>query len=165
MSHLSGSHAALYRQGSVDEAAHVHGDPRKRLPEAGVTTHISLWRRFGTRAALVAGMAGITITMSSAVFFFIEDELSRIIGVTAGLFCLLLAIWYAAHPFVKNERHYPELRREVYKFVDLAKKLHYAAIGRDEAAFESIEEEVHAQVEIVIDTARKSRAVNDKTTE
>ena len=39
-----------------------------------------------------------------------------------------------------------------------ARELHYAAIRGDTAAFESIRERVPAQVEIVIDTARKSEA-------
>ena len=121
-----------------------------------MTTNPSLLRRLGARAPLLASIAGMTIALSSVVFFFVEDDFRRIIGVTAGLFCLLLGIWYAAHPFLKNERIYPELRREVNGFVDLARKLHYAALRGDEAAFESIRERVSDQVETVIDTARKS---------
>ena len=123
-----------------------------------MTIHTSLSRRFAARAPLLASLAGMTIALSSVIFFFVEDDFRRILGVTAGLFCLLLAIWYAAHPFVKNERAYPELRREVGEFIDLTKELHHAAIRGDAAAFESIEERIPHQVEIVIDAARKSRA-------
>ena len=122
-----------------------------------MTTETSLWRRLGARAALLASVAGMTIALSSVVFFFVEDDFRRIMGVTAGLFCLLLAIWYAAHPFIKEERAYPELRREVGEFIDLTKELHHAAIRGDEAAFESIREKIPEQAETVIDTARKSR--------
>jgi len=98
----------------------------------------------------------MSLVLASVVFFFVEDDFRRILGVTAGLLCLLLAIWYAAHPFLKDERTYTVLRREVGKFVDLTRELHYAAIRGDAAAFESIRERVPAQVEIVIDTARRS---------
>ena len=126
-------------------------------------TDPSLSRRIAARAPLLASVAGMTIALSSVIFFFNEDDFGRILGVTAGLFCLLLAVWYAAHPFVKNERRNPELRGEVDRFVDLAKELHNAAVRGDDDAFESIKEKVPAQVETVIDTARKSE-VADPTT-
>ena len=119
--------------------------------------HTSMARKLAARAPLVASVAGMTIALSSVIFFFVEDDFRRILGVTAGLFCLLLAIWYAAHPFIKNERNYPELRRELDNFVDQVRELHYAAIRGDEAAFEQIKTDVPAQVERVISTARQSR--------
>jgi uncharacterized membrane protein YccC len=103
-------------------------------------------------------MAGMSLILTSVVFFFVEDDFRRILGVTAGLFMLLLAIWYAAHPFLREERIYRELRRDVDKFIDLTRQLHYASIRGDHAAIESIEERIPQQVEIVIGTARKSRA-------
>ena len=124
-----------------------------------MTTGSSFSRKLAARAPLFASVAGTMISMSSVVFFFGEDDFLRILGVTAGLFCLLLAVWFAAHPFVKNERRYPELRGEVVNFVDLAKELHHAAVRGDDDAFQSIKEKVPAQVETVIDTARKSEAI------
>ena len=126
-------------------------------------TNTSFSRKLAGRAPLFASVAGMVISMGSAGFFFGEDDFRRILGVTAGLFCLLLAVWFAAHPFVKNERRYPELRGEVVKFVDLARELHDAAVRGDDDAFESIKEKVPAQVETVIDTARKSEAVEPTT--
>ncbi len=126
-----------------------------------MTTEISLARRCAARAPLVASMAGGSLVLTSVVFFFVEDDFRRILGVTAGLFFLLLAIWYAAHPFVMNERQNPELRGEVHKFIELARKLHYAAREGDTDAFESIKEKVPAQVEMVIDTARKSEITKE----
>ena len=128
-----------------------------------MTTNPSFSRKLAARAPLFASVAGMVISLSSAVLFFGEDDFRRILGVTAGLFCLLLAVWFAAHPFVKNERRYPELRGEVVKFVDLARGLHDAAVRGDDDAFESIKEKVPAQVETVIDTARKSEAVGPNT--
>ena len=126
-------------------------------------TDSSFSRKLAARAPLFASVAGMVISLSSAVLFFGEDDFRRILGVTAGLFCLLLAVWFAAHPFVKNEHRYPELRGEVVRFVDLAKELHNAAVRRDDDEFESIKEKVPAQVETVIDTARKSEAVGPNT--
>ncbi len=123
-----------------------------------MTTESSFSRNLAGRAPLFASAAGMVISLSSAFLFFGEDDFRRILGVTVGLFCLLLAVWFAAHPFVKNERRYPELRGEVVKFVDLAKELHHAAVRGDADAFQSIKERVPAQVETVIDTARKSEA-------
>ncbi len=125
-----------------------------------MSTASSFSRKLAGRTPLIASVLGMVISLSSVVFFFVEDDFRRILGVSAGLFCLLLAIWYAAHPFVKNERRYPELRGEVYKFVDLARELHHAAVRGDEAAFESIKKKVPAQVDTVIETARKSEAAD-----
>ena len=128
-----------------------------------MTTRPSLSRKLAARAPFIASVLGMVISLSSVVFLFGEDDIRRILGVTAGLFCLLLAIWYAAHPFVRNERQNPELRGEVYKFVDLAREMHHAARRGDQAAFESLKEKVPAQVEMVIDTARKSEVVDEES--
>lgn len=129
-----------------------------------MSTEPSFPRKLAARAPLFASVLGMVISLSSASLF-VEDDFRRILGVTAGLFCLLLAVWYALHPFVKNERHYPELRGEVAKFVDLAKELHHAAVRRDGDAFDTIKEKVPAQVETVIDTARKSEPRGPTTVE
>ncbi len=116
----------------------------------------SLWRRLGARASLVTSMAGMTIVLTSVIFFFVEDDSRRILGVTAGLLFLVLAIYYAAHPFLKEERSYLKLRREVEVFLDLTKQLHYAALREDDTTFESVSARVAPQVELLIDAARES---------
>ncbi len=120
----------------------------------------SFTRVLANRVPLFASVAGTLISMGSAAFFFAEDDFRRILGVTAGLYCLLLAVWYASHPFVKNERRNPALRGEVVKFVDLARELHYAAVRGDDDAFEAIKERVPAQANTVIDAARQSEAID-----
>ena len=121
-------------------------------------TQTSLWRKLGARASLVTSMAGMTIVLTSVIFFFVEDDFRRILGVTAGLAVLLLAIYYASHPFIKEERTYLKLRRDVDVVLDLIKELHYAAIREDHAEFESIQKRMSREVEIVIETARESKA-------
>ena len=132
--------------------------------ETGTKKQTSQSRKWAIRAPLVASVVGMFVSLGS-VFFFVEDDFRRILGVTAGLFFLLLAVWYAAHPFGRNERRYPELRGEVVKFVDLAKELHYAAVRGDDDAFKTIKDKVPAQAETVIDTARKSEPFDEETTE
>ena len=117
----------------------------------------SFSRRLAARVPLVASLLGMTVAFTSVVFFFGEDDVRRPIGVAVGFAFVLMAIWYAAHPFLKNERDYPELRSEVNKFVELARELHYAAIAGDEAEFASIEAKVPTQVGVVVEMARKSR--------
>ena len=122
----------------------------------------SLWRKLGARASVATSMAGAVIVLTSVIFFFVEDALGRVLGVTLGLLFLALAIYYASRPFFKDERIYLDLRREVETFLDLTRELHYAAIRGDKAAFESIKERVPAHVEALIETARKSEAPGPK---
>ena len=55
-----------------------------------MTRDSSFSRKLAARAPLIASVAGMLISLSS-VFYFVEDDFRRILGVTAGLFCLLLA--------------------------------------------------------------------------
>ena len=107
------------------------------------------------RVPMLAALTGMTTAFTSVVFYFGEDDFRRPLGVAVGFGFVLLAIWYAAHPFIKNERDYPELRKEVVEFIDLARQLHYAAMLGDNDAFESIETRMPAQA-MVVEAARKS---------
>ncbi len=127
-------------------------------------TRTTLRRKLGARTALVASMIGMTVVLTSVIFFFVEDDFRRILGVIAGLFFLLLATYYAAHPFFREERSSGELRHEVQVCLDLTKQLHYAAIRGDDRTFESITEKVPAHVENLIEAARRSE-VEDGGTE
>ncbi len=122
-------------------------------------SHRSRWRKLGARVSVATSMAGAVIVLTSVIFFFVEDPLGRVMGVTAGLLFFALAVYYAARPFLRDERIYLDLRREVDIFLDLTRELHYAAIRGDEAAFESIKERVPTLVESLIETARKSKAL------
>ncbi len=96
----------------------------------------SPWRKMAGRASLVTSMIGMTVVLTSVIFFFVEDNVPRVLGVTAGLFFLLLSIYYATRPFLMDDRSYLDLRREVALFYDLMRELHYASIRGDDAAFE-----------------------------
>ena len=116
----------------------------------------SRWRKLGARAAVVSGVAGTTIVVMSGLFLFVDNTTGRILGVSAGFFFLVLAVYYTANPFIRNERTYSELRSEVDVLLDTTRELHYAAIRGDFKAFDSIEERVAPQVEALIAAARKS---------
>ena len=116
----------------------------------------SPWRKLGARAAVVTSVAGTAIVVMSVLFLFVDNTTGRILGVSLGLVFLVLAVYYTANPFVKNERIYLELRAEVDVLLDTTRELHYAAIRGDFEAFDSIEERVPAQVDALIAAARKS---------
>ena len=116
------------------------------------------WRKMAGRRSLVTSMVGMTIVLTSMIFFFVDDGTQRVLGVTAGLFFLLLSIYYAVRPFLTDERSYLDLRREIDLLHDLMRELHYASIRGDDAAFESIKKRVPALVEMLIETARNSEA-------
>ena len=122
-----------------------------------MNTNDSLARRLAARVPMLASLTGMTAAFTSVVFYFGEDDFRRPLGVALGFCFVLLAVWSAAHPFIKNERHYPELRRELEKFIELAKELHRAAVEGDNDTFESIETEIPVQVAIVVKMARESR--------
>ncbi|HKJ02102.1 MAG TPA: hypothetical protein VJ997_06595, partial [Longimicrobiales bacterium] len=58
---------------------------------------------------LAAAVLGITIVLTSVVFFFEESDVRRLGGVTVGLAILIVGVWYAANPFLRNTRRYVPL--------------------------------------------------------
>ena len=77
---------------------------------------------------MAAAVVGMTMTLGSIAFFF-ETDYGRIAGVTGGMLMLLAAIWYAANPFLKNQRRYLLLRAEVNKFHQVVSELSSAAVN------------------------------------
>lgn len=116
----------------------------------------SPWRKLGARAAVVTSVAGTTIVLLSVLFLFVDNTTGQILGVSLGLVLLVLAVYYTANPFVRNERVYLALREEVDVLLDTTRELHYAAIRGDFEAFDSIEKRVPKQVDALIAAARKS---------
>jgi hypothetical protein len=116
----------------------------------------SPWRKLGARAAVVTSVAGTTVVLMSVLFLFVDNTTGRILGVSIGLVLLVVAVYYTANPFVRNERIYLALRAEVDVLLDTTRELHYAAIRGDFDAFDSIKERVPGQVEALVAAAKKS---------
>ena len=102
-----------------------------------------------------AAVAGMIVILGSIVFFF-ETDYWRIIGAAGGMLLLLAAIWYAANPFLKNQRRYLPLRREVDKFIKLASRLNSAVVeGRPEQV-EQIRSAMHEAIDSIVEAAGKA---------
>ena len=62
---------------------------------------------------VATAVLGITLVITSVVFFYVEDDLRRLVSVTVGLAVLITSIWFAANPFIHNGRRFKALREEV----------------------------------------------------
>ena len=100
------------------------------LPRRGQGTTRSRKRRPRTLMSYVPVTAvalGITLVISSVVFFYVEDDLRRLVSVTFGLGILIASTWFAANPFLRNARRSVPLRQEVDQFIDLVRLLNRQA--------------------------------------
>ncbi len=66
----------------------------------------------------------------------------------------MLGIWYAAHPFVTNERTALLLRARVDDFIGLVRELYAAANRGDEEAIGSIRQRMADSIDGIVDAAR-----------
>ncbi len=118
-----------------------------------MTNQATLTQQILKRAPMAASVVGMTMILGSIVFFF-ETDYGRIAGVVGGMLVLEAAIWYAANPFLKNQRRYLPLRAETEAFIKLVSELNSAAVNglpeeieRTKSAMrESIERRVAAAV-------------------
>lgn len=107
---------------------------------------------------LVSSVLGITIIISSVVFFWVESDSRRLLFVTIGLAILIAGVWYAANPFLKNTRRYVPLREEVDAFIELVRIVNRQVVeGEGPAAVEGTRAEMHEAVERMVAKAGKSK--------
>ena len=86
--------------------------------------------------------------VASVVFFYVEDDLRRLVAVTFGLGFLTASVWFAANPFVRNSRRFAPLRGEIEEFIDLVRALHTQILERARPEdIESTKAELHEAVE------------------
>ena len=95
-----------------------------RSNEENMTTPRRSTRSLPSYIPVTSAGLGIVVVVSSVVFFYVEDDLRRLVAVTFGLGFLLASIWFAAHPFFKNTRRYTPFRGEVDGLIDLTRTLH-----------------------------------------
>ena len=120
-----------------------------------MTNEGTLIRKVMKNLPMGAAVAGMIMILGSIVFFF-ETDYWRIAGAAGGMLLLLAAIWYAANPFLKNQRRYLPLRREVDKFIKLASQLNSAAVeGRPEQV-EQIRSAMHEAIDGIVEAAGKA---------
>ncbi len=120
-----------------------------------MTNEGTLTRKVMRNLPMGAAVAGMIVILGSIVFFF-ETDYWRIAVAAGGMLLLLGAIWYAANPFLKNQRQYLPLRREVDKFIKLASQLNSAAVeGRPEQV-EQIRSAMHESIDGMAEAAGKA---------
>ena len=106
---------------------------------------------------LVTAVLGTAIVLGSVVFFYVEDDMRRLVSVTFGLGILVASIWFAANPFLRNTRRFVPLRREVYVFIDLVRLLNRQVTeNADSAEIEASKARMHEAVERITEIAGKS---------
>ncbi len=119
-------------------------------------------QRKGTRPLVsyipvAAALVGATLVVASVVFFYVEDDLRRLLTVTLGLGILITSIWFAAHPFVRNSRRFMPLRAEVDGFIGLVRQLNTQVLER--AAPEDVANtkfQMHESVDRMVAEAAKT---------
>jgi len=115
------------------------------------------FRPLMTYVPLVTSLLGITIVISSVVFFWVESDSRRLLFVTIGLAILIAGVWYAANPFLRNTRRYVPLREEVDAFIELVRIVNRQVVeGEGPAAVEGTKAEMHEAVERMVAKAGKS---------
>ena len=119
-----------------------------------MTNETTLMRKVGRYLPTAAAMVGTTMTLGSYAFFFATDY-GRMAGVTGGMLMLLAAIWYAANPFLKNQRRYLLLRAEVNKFHQVVSELNSGAINGLPEEIERTRSAMHESIERMVAAAGK----------
>ena len=106
---------------------------------------------------MAAAVVGVTLVVTSVVFFYVESDLRRLMSVTFGLGILMISVWFAANPFIRSTRRFEPLRREVEEFVDLARLLNEQVVEEAEPeAVASTTAKMHKGVERMVAEAGKT---------
>ena len=117
---------------------------------------VSTWRRrINRRSLLISAVIGMVLVYSSVLI--LHGDYVRILAITAGLVVLEVGIWYAASPFLTNERRYLALRTELDGFVKLVRELNTAVIseaGADQV--EQVRSKMHESVDQMTELAGKT---------
>ncbi len=107
-------------------------------------------RRLAARLPTASAILGMGFVFGSLVFYFSSSYVWSVVGVTIGIAFLLLGIWYAAHPFVVNERTNLQLRGVVREFIGMVRELHWATVEGDEVAVERLRGEMKEAVDRMV---------------
>ena len=120
-----------------------------------MTNEGTLTRKVMRYLPIGAAVAGMVVILGSIVFFF-ETDYWRIAGAAGGMLLLLAAIWYAANPFLKNQRRYLLLRAEVNKFHQVVSELNSAAVNGLPEKIERTRSAMHESIKRMVAAAGKT---------
>ncbi len=120
-----------------------------------MTNETTLMRKAVRYLPTAAAVVGMTVILGSIVFFF-ETDYGRIAGVVGGMLVLEAAIWYAANPFLKNQRRYLPLRAETEAFIKLVSELNSAAVNGLPEEIERTKSAMRESIERMVAAAGKT---------
>ncbi len=107
-----------------------------------------LLNQLAVELPLLSAVLGMVLIFASVVFFMFTEDSRRIFAVSAGLFFMLLAIWFTAKPFIVNTRVNDPLRGEVRSFLALIRQVSAANESEDgEAQMVEIKAEMLERVD------------------
>ncbi len=104
-----------------------------------------------------SALVGVTLVVTSVVFFYIESDLSGLVTITNGLAVLVISIWFAANPPKKGIRRYRFRRREVEGFLNLAQALNKQIVAEADPEFVArTKAKMHSAVDRIVAEAGKT---------
>ena len=121
-----------------------------------MTSKPNFLRRAVRHLPVTAAILGMMLVFASVLFLYSKHPTAGIITVAIGMSVFLGGMWYAANPFIKNERRFLELRAEVDQFITLAGDLNRASIAGDSEAGERAKAATHESVERIGGLAGKA---------
>ena len=113
-------------------------------------------RRAAKHLPVTAAILGMMLVFASILFLYFAHPTARIITVSIGMIVFVGGMWYAANPFIKNERRFLKLRAEVDQFIALARDLNRDSIAGDSEAGERVKAAMHESVERIGGLAGKA---------
>ena len=113
-----------------------------------MTSNSALLRKAAVHMPFAAALLGMVIVFGGIALFYFENPVPRITTIAVGIFVIISGIWFAANPFLKNERRYLGLRAEVNQFIQLTRTLNRTAVEkRGQEDFEQAKAAMHESVE------------------
>ena len=82
-----------------------------------------LLNQLAVELPFLAAVIGMVLVFASVVFVMFADDARRIVAVSVGLFFMLLAVWFAANPYIVSTRTNNPLRAEVARFLELIRQV------------------------------------------
>ena len=108
---------------------------------------------------VILATAGMSIVWGAmAPLYYIEGSTIRFIATALGILMLLVAMWFAANPFLTNERQYMALRTEVDRFIGLVRQLNTATVGGEAGEVERSKSDMHLSVDRMAELAGKEKS-------
>ena len=108
----------------------------------------TLKRKLANYLPFISAIVGMSIVFGGIAIFYVENPTTRVATIAGGMLVFLAGMWFAANPYITNERRYVGLRGEVDDFIGLVRQLNRAAVGIDPAErFGRIKAEMHDSVE------------------